>query len=91
MAEAHGELGVALHAVKNEPEKATEHVARALKHHKAKSGQLEDASNEVADMKDRHQDVGDSHEAMARTWRTMAIALFCSRARLPSRGRCAVE
>jgi HK97 family phage prohead protease len=76
MAEAHGELGEALHAVKNEPEKATEHVARALKQHKAIGGQLEDQAEDVADMKDRHQDLGDSHEAMGRCMRS---AIRCVR------------
>ena len=67
---AHGEMGEALQDAKKEPEKATEHVARALKAHKKAAGALDEIGSQAADMKDRHEDVGDSHEAMGRCVRS---------------------
>ena len=65
--EAHGELGESLQAVKNEPEKATEHVARCMRAHKAMGTQLDGIADRCTDMQERHLDVGDAHQAMGRS------------------------
>lgn len=67
---AHGDVGEALTAAKDEPNKAAEHVARALKAHKAVGTELEGAAEAGATMADRHEDVGDSHRAMARSMKS---------------------
>lgn len=64
--DAHAKLGEALAAAKGEPEKAVEHVARALKSHKAVSSAHEDIAEAHSNLMDRHQDAGDASEAVAR-------------------------
>lgn len=68
--EAHAATGEALKAATDEPEKASEHVARAIKSHAKATGAMEDMANADASMKDRHEDVGDSHRAMARSMKS---------------------
>jgi HK97 family phage prohead protease len=66
-AKAHGELGEALQDVKNDPAKATEHVARCMRAHKAVAAQHQVLSDAHQEIDGAQQDAGDSHNAMGRS------------------------
>lgn len=64
---SNGDAQEALTAAKNEPDKAQEHIARAMKACRACDGHLEDMGAAHADAAERCQDVGDSHAALGRS------------------------
>lgn len=68
---SHGDLGEALAAAKDEPEKSAEHVSRALKAHRALGGHHESMADVHANMNDAHQDMADSHAAMGRSMKSL--------------------
>lgn len=65
----HEELGEHLEAAQTEPdkEKATEHVARAVRAHRALGGHHEAVGNAHAEIADGHEDSKDSHAALGRS------------------------
>lgn len=64
--DAYGDLGTTLESVENEPTKATEHVARALKQYRAIGSHLEDMAHTHEAMTDVHGDLGDAHHSLGR-------------------------
>ena len=62
----HGELADAIENVKNEPAKATEHVARALKLHRAIAKAHGEVSAAHDGIEDAHADGTDAHSALGR-------------------------
>jgi hypothetical protein len=66
-ATANTQVGESLAAAKAEPEKAPEHVARALKAQKAIDGHLGDVADAHTNATDRCQDVGDAHNGIGRS------------------------
>lgn len=66
-ATANTQVGESLAAAKDDPEKAPEHVARALKAQKALDGHLGDIADAHTNATDRCQDVGDAHNGIGRS------------------------
>lgn len=64
--ESHDAVGEHLQAAQDEPEKASDHVKRAIKEHKGGAEHLAKVNERHADIADRHEDVGDSHRAAKR-------------------------
>jgi hypothetical protein len=60
-------VGEALTAAKDEPEKASTHVASAIKAQRALDSHLEELDSTIDDVDDRSQDVGDAHNGIARS------------------------
>lgn len=61
------EFGEHARAAQDEPEKAPEHLKRALKAHAKTEEHMGAIDESHEDMADRHADVGDSHQGMARS------------------------
>jgi HK97 family phage prohead protease len=64
---AQDKVGDALDKAKAEPEKAQDHIGRAMKAHRAVGKQLDTVGEKTAALKDTHEDAADTHRAMGRS------------------------
>ena len=62
-----GKMGDAMQSAKDDPAKASEHLDRAAKHHKALSDHMDNMDVAHSDMADRNKDAEDSHQALGRS------------------------